>query len=95
LTLLAPTGERMSFYEAARQYEQEALRVIVSVFMDEKQPAALRLAAANDLLDRAYGRPPVAIATTQETSLKKIIHEVQWLPPDPNDTSKPALPEPD
>jgi len=31
LTLLAPTGERMAFYEAARQYDQEALRVIASV----------------------------------------------------------------
>ena len=79
MTLLAPTGERMSFYKAARQYDQEALRVIASVFMDEKQPAALRLAATNDLLDRAYGRPPVAIdATTREMSLKKIIHEVRW-----------------
>src|SRR5271165_1447439 len=38
LTLIAPTGERMAFYEAARHYDQEALRVIVSVFMDEKQP---------------------------------------------------------
>jgi hypothetical protein len=91
LTLLAPTGERMAFYEAARQYDQEALRVIASVCMDENQPAALRLAAANDLLDRAYGRPPVAIdATTRELSLKKIIHEVRWLPPDPNDKSSSA-----
>jgi hypothetical protein len=41
------------------------------------------------LLDRAYGRPPVAIdATTQDLSLKKIVHVVRWLPPDPNDTSK-------
>ena len=96
LTLLAPTGERMAFYEAARQYDQEALRVIASVFMDEKQPAALRLAAANDLLDRAYGRPPVAIdATTREMSLKKIIHEVRWMPPDPNDRSVVTIPEPD
>jgi hypothetical protein len=72
------------------------LRVIASVFMDEKQPAALRLAAANDLLDRAYGRPPVAIdATTREMSLKKIIHEVRWLPPDPNDRSVVTTPEPD
>ena len=86
----------MSFYEAARQYDQEALRVIASVFMDEKQPAALRLAAANDLLDRAYGRPPVAIdATTREMSLKKIIHEVRWMPPDPNDRSNVIEPEPD
>ena len=96
LTLLAPTGERMAFYEAARQYDQEALRVIASVCMDENQPAALRLAAANDLLDRAYGRPPVAIdATTRELSLKKIIHEVRWLPPDPNDKSIEIQPEPD
>ena len=96
LTLLAPTGERMAFYETARQYDQEALRVIASVFMDEKQPAALRLAAANDLLDRAYGRPPVAIdATTREMALKKIIYEVRWMPPDPNDRSVVTIPEPD
>jgi hypothetical protein len=96
LTLLAPTGERMSFYEAARQYEHEALQVIVSVLRDAKQPASLRLAAANDLLDRAYGRPPVAIdATTRELSLKKIIYEVRWLPPDPNDRSNYIAREPD
>jgi hypothetical protein len=96
LTLLAPTGERMSFYEAARQYEKEALQVIVSVLRDAKQPASLRLAAANDVLDRAYGRPPVAIdATTRALSLKKIIHEVRWLPPDPNDKSNAIEPEPD
>jgi hypothetical protein len=96
LTLLAPTGERMSFYEAARQYEHEALQVIVSVLRDAKQPASLRLAAANDLLDRAYGRPPVAIdATTRELSLKKIIYEVRWLPPDPNDRSNYIAGEPD
>jgi hypothetical protein len=52
--------------------------------MDEKQPAALRLAAANDLLDRASGRPPVAIdATTREMSLRKIVHLVRWLRPFP------------
>jgi hypothetical protein len=97
LTLLAPTGERMSFYEAARQYDREALRVIASVFMDEKQPAVLRLAAANDLLDRAYGRPAVAlqVQTSREMALKKVIHEVRWMPPDPNDRSVVTVPEPD
>jgi hypothetical protein len=86
----------MSFYEAARQYNKKALQVMASILMDEKQPASLRLAAANDLLDRAYGRPPVAIdATTRETSLKRIIHEVRWLPPDPADRSTVTEPEPD
>jgi hypothetical protein len=37
--------------------------------MDENQSASLRLAAANDLLDRAYGRPPVAIDATKQASL--------------------------
>jgi hypothetical protein len=31
LTLLAPTGERMAFYETAGQYDKEALRLIASV----------------------------------------------------------------
>jgi hypothetical protein len=95
LTLLAPTGERMAFYEAARQYGEEALQVIVSVLRDAKQPTSLRLAAANDLLNRAYGRPPVAIdATPQELSPNKISHEVRWLEPDPNDRSVRIEPEP-
>ena len=85
LTLLAPTGERMGFYEAARRYDQEALRVIASVMMDDKQPASLRLAAANDLLDRAYGKPPQAVVSAPPP---RRILEVRWLPPDPNDRSK-------
>jgi hypothetical protein len=92
LTLLAPTGERMAFYEAARQYDQEALRVIASVFMDDKQPASLRLAAANDLLDRAYGKPPQAVVGSQP---RRQILQVRWLPPDPNDRSKLIEREPD
>jgi hypothetical protein len=97
LTLIAPTGERMAFYEAARQYDKKALQVIVSVLMDEKQPASLRLAAANGLLDRAYGRPLVAVQVdeiTRETALRKVI-EIRWLPPDPNETSNYVAPEPD
>jgi len=34
-------------------------------------------------------------ATTPEMSLKIIIHEVRWLPPDPNDRSVVTIPEPD
>jgi hypothetical protein len=80
LTLLAPTGERMAFYEAARQYDQQALRVIASVMMDDEQPASLRLAAANDLLDRGYGKPPQAVVGAPP---RRQILEVRWLPPDP------------
>jgi hypothetical protein len=82
----------MGFYEAARQFDQKALQVIVSVMMDDNQPASLRLAAANDLLDRAYGKPPQAVVGTQP---RRQILEVRWLPPDPNDRSRMIEPEPD
>jgi hypothetical protein len=42
-------------------------------------------------MDRAYGRPPVAMeidATNRETAPQKVIHVVRWLPPDPADKSK-------
>jgi hypothetical protein len=93
LTLLASTGERIGFYEAARQYEQKALQVIASILMDENQPASLRLAAANDLLDRAYGKPPQALVGHQDTQVRHIVN-VRWLPPDPNDRSRVIEPEP-
>jgi hypothetical protein len=94
LTLVAPTGERIAFHEAARQYGQKALQVMVSILMDENQPASLRLAAANDLLDRAYGRPPQAIMPIPDQPVRTII-EARWLPPDPNDHSRVIKPEPD
>ena len=84
----------MGFYEAARQYDQKALQVIISVFMDDKQPASLRLAAANDLLDRAYGKPPQAVAAHVQQQTKRVL-EVRWMPPDPNDRSRVIEPEPD
>ena len=93
LTLLASTGERIGFYEAARQYEQKALQVIASILMDENQPASLRLAAANDLLDRAYGKPPQALVGHQDTQVRHIV-SVRWLPPDPSDCSRVIEPEP-
>lgn len=51
-----------------------------------------------EIHNRGYGRAPMQIAvdqTTQEASFKKVIHEVRWLPPDPNDTSRLIEPEPD
>ena len=84
----------MAFYEAARQYDQKALQVMASILMDENQPASLRLAAANDLLDRAYGRPPQAVMPIPDQPVRTII-EARWLPPDPNDKSKVIEPEPD
>ena len=45
------------------------------------------------ILDRGFGRPLQAVQVDQQ-SASKIIHEVRWLPPDPNDHSKVIEPEP-
>jgi hypothetical protein len=49
-------------------------------------------------MDRAFGKTPQAVmmdAATNEMSLRKIVHQFSWLPPDPNDRSKVTEPEPD
>jgi hypothetical protein len=49
-------------------------------------------------MERAFGRPPVAVnvdATSREMSLEKVSREIRWLPPDPNDRSREIAPEPD
>jgi hypothetical protein len=67
---------------------------MVSIFKDETQPNSLRLRAAAELLNRSSGRPPLA-DKIPAAPLKKIIHDVRRLPPDPNDRSRRIAPEPD
>lgn len=45
-----------SIREIARKYTDEAVHALVSVMLDEEQPAAARVGAANSLLDRGYGK---------------------------------------
>ena len=44
--------------ELARKHTIEALDVLVQIMLNEKAPPNARVAAANTLLDRAYGKPP-------------------------------------
>ena len=52
-------GEVMAL---ARGHTAEAIETLVTVMTDEEQPAAARVAAANSILDRGYGKPPAAVA---------------------------------
>jgi hypothetical protein len=61
-------------------------------------PWILRLAASDRLMQRAYGmplRPIVMQGDVTTTELKKVVHQVRWMPPDPNDRSAETIPEPD
>ena len=50
--------------ELARQFTVEVIETLVEIMQDQKAPAAARIAAANSLLDRAFGKPPQTIAQT-------------------------------
>lgn len=46
--------------ELARQHTEEAIQALVAVMRDPDQPGRARVAAAEALLDRGWGRPPQA-----------------------------------
>jgi HEAT repeat protein len=50
--------------ELARQKSREAITTLANIMHDEKAPPAARVAAANALLDRGYGKPTQPISQT-------------------------------
>ena len=50
--------------ELARERSPEAIKILANVMRDEKAPPAARVAAANALLDRGYGKPTQPISQT-------------------------------
>ena len=50
--------------ELARQKSPEAIDTLAEIMSDEKAPPAARVAAANALLDRGYGKPTQPISQT-------------------------------
>ena len=50
--------------ELARQKSPEAIDTLSNIMRDEKAPPAARVAAANALLDRGYGKPTQTISQT-------------------------------
>ena len=50
--------------ELARQKSPDAIKTLVGIMNNEKAPPAARVAAANSLLDRGYGKPAQPISQT-------------------------------
>ena len=59
------------FQELAREHTIEALDVLVQIILNEKAPPNARVAAANTLLDRAYGKAPTF--STSDTQFKRAV----------------------
>ena len=58
-----------SIQELARKHTIEAVDVLVQIMLNEKAPPNSRVAAANTLLDRAYGKAPTF--STSDTQVFK------------------------
>jgi hypothetical protein len=50
--------------ELARQQSPEAINTLATIMQDQKAAPAARVAAANSLLDRGYGKPAQPISQT-------------------------------
>ena len=90
--------ERYKLMEKCAEFTDEAIAIWKEMARSKKCPYVLRLAAIDRLMDRAYGLPirPMQVDTMNtDVELKKVIHQIRWLPPDPADTSRYIAPEPD
>lgn len=53
----------------AKTHSMEAIKKLVELMNDPSVPAATQRAAANDILDRAYGKPTQAITNPDGSKL--------------------------
>jgi len=85
---------RYRLMELCARHTEKAVAFYAQVLEDKAMPVELRMAAADRLLDRAYGKPLQALVGHQDTQVRHIF-SVRWLPPDPNDRSNYIEPEKD
>ena len=79
---------------AAAEQCPTVIKYWTEVLNDKRLSHTYRMQAASELMNRAFGKPPQAIAAPSQQSTKEIL-VVRWGRPDPNDHSKVIEPEPD
>ena len=74
-----PSGrskELIEIRDLARSHSVDALAVLKSIALDATAPASSRVAACEALLNRAWGRPSLAISAEGEAEPVELI--VRW-----------------
>jgi hypothetical protein len=67
----------------ARSYTDKALKVLAGITMQEDAPPAARVAAANSLLDRGWGKPAQPIEGGDAPV--KVIHKIELIAKKPDE----------
>lgn len=57
---------------AAQVYTSKAIKVLATIMDDTKQAGAARVAAANAILDRGYGKPTQAVSHGGQVTVRTL-----------------------
>ena len=74
----------------ARGRTKTALSVLAAVMRNPQTPPAARIAAANAILDRGWGKAPLAIHNGDDGAFE-LIHRIERIIVDPENSDSPDL----
>lgn len=65
----------------AQEYGAEAIKTLAEIMKDTAQPAAARVSAVKEILDRAYGKSPQPVSDADGSTLADAVHRlIEGLP---------------
>ena len=67
-----PNKATASVKQIASEYTESAVSTLASIMTDSEQPAAARISAARELLDRAHGKPAQFVEIDANVNTHKI-----------------------
>ena len=73
-----PANKNNEAFELARKYGPKVIEGLWKIFETSNSEPS-RIAAARELLDRAYGRPPTPVTGDGSGEPIVVRHEVKWL----------------
>jgi hypothetical protein len=73
----------MEIESLARSYSKTAIKTLAGIMMEEHNPPAARVKAAEILLDRGWGKPKqhVDLEGLDHAPIEKIVREIVYMPP--------------
>ena len=70
------SAAKIAIAEAAKEHAHDALLMLVQIAKDLSAPASARVAAANSIIERAYGRPIAPLQHDTVDGFAKCIAEL-------------------
>lgn len=77
-----PNKATASIRDLARTYTDEALKALTGVLKDKKEPAAARVAAAREILDRGYGKASTILQGDEDGGAIRVATTIRLVGPD-------------